>query len=560
MADDFYSLKGFVSYGALTNNDSGVISPIGELSLRSSTYAKDRALYVGTTDTSPATSAELTVFSSQSIEDDPVSVPAPVAAFLVEVSQWVYQMAVDGVFLSSTDSFRDAFTAQFTDETKSLVVGMMVTNGTIWMPSSITFFLQSDEIFGGSIPVGMEEVRIRLWFSDTHFRQSFDEYDIAFIGPVETLDDLFGYPLAVVNLLSQRTPPELTMKIAEVAGNSPYTVVNSYNFKYYHLGDATTQTPAYWTAVIWSEFGNNLDTLKIDLADWILGQSTHTREEWIEIFPDIFATTEFIITPFWNQYAIPNLTLDHAMYSPTVKVDDAAEFMQATAAGTGYTEEFVDDHMTFLSIAYKSIAAIACGGPENREEKYYLYNWIPDYLDVPTSSIDFDRMSAETRFWAMKIFAMLQVAENMTELTDIPSGMYRVRRLNRDGEEILYVGASIFDVQYLITSKKSLNTMYPPQDRNADPIEMLPDPSVSLTTLNGSKHFTLNVSAIGGTAPYTFSAVSSDIETGGTINPTTGFLDVTFLEFGTNSVHVTVTDFKGYSLTETYTVVSADGE
>lgn len=558
MADDFYSLKGFVSYGALANNDTGVISPIGELSLHSGTFAKDRALYTKATGTTPATSAELTVFSNLDPTGTDAAIPGAVSEFLSNVATWAYGLAVDGVFLSSIESFRDAFTTQYQDETASLIVGPMVTNGAIWLPSSITFYLVTDEVFGGTPPVGMEEYRVRLWFSDIYFRQSFDEYDIAFIAPVETLDDLFGYPLVVANLLAQRTPPELTMKIAEVAGNSPYTIVNSYNFKYYHLGNPSEQSPAYWTAVIWSEFGNNLDTLKIDLAGWILANSTHTREEWIEIFPDIFATTEFIITPFWNQFAIPNLTLDHAMYSPVIKVDDAAEYMQATAAGTGYTENFVNDHMTFLSIAYKSISAITCGGPENRDEKFYLYNWVPDYLDVPTSSIDFDRMSAQTRFFAMKLFAMLQVAEDMTELSDVPSGMYRVRRKNRNDEELLYVGASIFDVQYLVTSKKSLNTMFPPQDRNTDPIEMLPDPSVTLDTALGSKHLTLNISAMGGTGPYTYSAVSSDIEVGGSINPTTGFLDVTFTNFGTNTVHVTVVDHNGYSLTETYTVVCVD--
>ncbi len=556
MADDFYSLKGFVSYGALANNTYGVTAPIGELSLRSSTFAKDRAQIVGTTDTTPATSSELTVFSSRDVEGDPIAVPAAISSLLVDINNWIYKESVAGTFTSSTESFRTAFNTEFGDQTDDLVVGVMVTNSTIWMPSTITFFLNSNEVFGGTIPAGLESCRIRLWFSNDSFTLQYDEYDIAFIPPVENLDDLFLYPAQVVDLLAQRSPPELTAAVADAAGNSPYTILSSYNFKYYHLGAPQLQTSAYWTFIIWSDYGNNLDTMKVDLADWILAHSTHTREEWIQIFPDIFATTEFIITPLWNQYAIPNLTLENAMYSPVVKWADAKTFQMTTAAGQGYNESHVNGHLTFLSIPYKSIACLCLGGPENRDEKYQFWDFHPAYVNVPTASIDFDRMPSETRFWAMKMFAMLKVAEEMTELSDIPSGMYRLRRTNAASEEILYVAASIYDVQYLVASKKSLNTLHPPVDHSTQPMVILPDPTVTLTTPSGSKHLELNVSATGGTAPYHYAATSGDIEAGGEINPDTGFLNVTFLEFGTNHIDVTVTDARGFPLTATYTVVS----
>lgn len=559
MADDFYSLKAFVSYGALTNNAYGVTSPIGELSLRSGTFAKDRAHFIGATDTSPQTSAELTIFSSKLEDGTPTDAPAELSALLVEIGAWAYKQAVDGVFTSSTDSFRDIFEAQFGAKTNDLNVGIMVTNGTIWMPSYITFFLDSEEVFTNPVPAGFENARSRLWFSDAAFKQQYDEYNIAFVAPVAELDDLFQYPLQVVNLLAERTPAETTELVAQVAGNSPYTILTSRNFKYYHLGNPLEQTDAYWTFVIWSEYGNNLDTMKIDLAAWILANSTHTREEWIQIFPDIFATTEFIITPLWNQYAIPNLTLEQALYSPTVKLEDARTFMRATAAGTGYTNQHVDDHMTFLSMPFKSLACICIGGPENRDEKYHLYDVRTDFIDVPTSSLDFDRQSEETRNWAMKMFAMLNVAESMSETTDMPAGMYRLKRLNADNEEILYVAASIYDVQYLVTAKTSLNTMFPPVDRSASPIVVSPDPTVTLTQPAGDLHFQLNVSAVGGLAPYSYSASSGDIQAGGEIDPVTGALDVTFQNYGTNQIDVTVLDARGFPLTVTYTVVCPPG-
>lgn len=557
MADDFYSLKGFVNYGALANNAYGVTSPIGEMSLRSATFAKDRAQYVGQTDTVPATSSELTVFSSRDIEGDRVAVPAPISELLVEIMNWVYKESLAGTFTSSAESFRVNFNLDFGDQTDDLVVGPMVTGSSIWMPSYITFFLDSEEVFPGAVPAGFESSRVRLWFSDAAFAQQYDEYEIAFVAPVETLDDLFLYPAQVVDLLAARTPPETTDLISAAIGNTPNTALESYNFKYYHLGAPQTQTNAFWTFIIWSDYGNNLDTMKIDLAEWILANSTHDREEWIQIFPDIFATTEFILTPLWNQFAIPNLSLEHAMYSPLINAKEARVIQGGTAVGTAYTDVHVDDYMAFLSFPYKSLTCLIVGGPENRDEKFNLYDFHPTYLGVPTSSIDFMRMSQETQFWATKMFAMLKVAEVMTELSDIPSGMYRLRRTNSDDQEVLYVASSIYDVQYLVAAKKSVNEMFPPVDHSTQPLVVSPDPTVTLTTAPGSKLLELNVSVVGGIGPYHYAATSEDIVPGGTINADTGFLDVEFTDFGTNHIDITATDSRGFPITVTYTVISA---
>lgn len=154
------------------------------------------------------------------------------------------------------------------------------------------------------------------------------------------------------------------------------------------------------------------------------------------------------------------------------------------------------------------------------------------------------------------MLAMLSAAETMGEFTDVPPGMSRLRRTNAEGDEILYLVSNINDVQYLVVSKLSLNALYPPIDRTANPIVFTPDPSVVLTTPLGSKRLLLNVSVTGGTAPYTYSATSGDIEAGGEIDPITGFLDVTFREWGTNHIDVTVQDSRGFPSVANYTVIS----
>ena len=155
------------------------------------------------------------------------------------------------------------------------------------------------------------------------------------------------------------------------------------------------------------------------------------------------------------------------------------------------------------------------------------------------------------------MFAMLKVAEVMTELSDIPSGMYRLRRTNSDDQEVLYVASSIYDVQYLVAAKKSVNEMFPPVDHSTQPLVVSPDPTVTLTTAPGSKLLELNVSVVGGIGPYRYAATSEDIVPGGTINADTGFLDVEFTDFGTNYIDITATDSRGFPITVTYAVISA---
>lgn len=560
MAYDFFSIKAFVSYGALNSNAANVVSNLGELSLYCGTFAKDRQLITTNTETTPDTTADITIFTCNDTVPVKQVIPPVIEPLLKGIAKWCYGESINGTFSGMTNTFSSAFITEFGDRTEGLVVGGMVNKDLLWLPSYITFFVKTDVVYDPpeSMPEANNPMRVRLWFSDAAFSTQYDDFEINFIPPVDDIDSLLGSANVVAQQLGQRTPPELTMLIQDSADGKPFTVVRTLNFKYHYKNSFQQTANAYWTFVIWGAYGDNIDILRMRLAEWILANSAHTQAEWSAIFPDIFAATEFIVVPLWNQYAIPNLTLDYAMYSPSVTVEDAQTMLHGTAIGQDYTVQHVDDNASFLSVAYKSIACLAVGGPHNLDNKFVLMDVIPDYIAVPPSSIDFDRMSNATRNWAYHIFSMLLTAETMTEASDLPAGMMRVKRTNANNDEILYLVSTINDIQYLMVSKQSLNTLWPPVDRSANPIVFSPDPTVTVDTSVGIKRLQLNISVTGGTAPYTYSASSADIEPGGQIDPTTGYLDVTFTNWGTNTIDVTVTDSKGFPKTETYTVVSIE--
>ena len=561
--NDTYSAKGFVSFGAATNNAADQVAALGELSVRSETYSKDRLIFGGAAGSTPDTSVSLTVFSSRNTADGAsVAVASPYAEMLVQIGQWSYRQAINGDFTSDPEIYRQQILAEFTTKLADVDVGPMVQQGTMFLPEYVIFYLNKAAFTGYDwTPHGTlyDQSRFKLWFSDEAFQNQYDEYVIEFVAPITNLDDFFLLTANVRTNVEARTMPQWMDLIQAKAGEDPYTILKTMMFKWYDPNDEdrVTTINTNWSFLIYGAAGDNIDAIKSELAAWILANSTHTREEWVVIFPDIFTSTEFIVTPLWTQYSVPNKTLDPGVYSPVVNVPRAQMISHTTCTGTNYNNTHIDVNLAVVSCLYKSVALLIVGGPENIDGKFKFQEKWPDYMAVPTSSPDFNRMQPATQALVNKLYELLQAAEEMTEFSDVPPGITRLKRVNGAGETILYAVASIDNVQYLVVSKNSMERYYPV---TADPtaLALSPSPSVTLNTPTGSKRLQINISATGGVGPYHFTATSADISSGA-IDPNTGYLDVIFTNFGSNTIDVTVTDALENSFTGTYSVFSDEG-
>lgn len=560
--DDTYSVKGFVSFGAASNNAPDQVAALGELSSRSVTFAKDRQIFGGAAGSTPDTSVSLTVFSSRDVSDgDSVLVPQPYANAMVEIGQWAYRQAKNGDFTTDGDDFRQQILAEFLGEVADVEVGPMIQQGTdFYLPEYVIFYLNQSFYTGypwGGDAALFAQPRFKLWFSDAAFQDQFDEYTFEFVAPIANLNDFFLLPATVRNNVASRTMPQWMDLIQTKAGEDPYTILKTINFDYHDPADTTSKSATNWSFLIYGAAGDNIDALKNALAQWILDNSTHTREEWVVLFPDIFTSTEFIVTPLWTQYSVPNKTLDPGVYSPTTEVAKAIVISHTTCTGTSYDNTHIDVNLAVVGCLYKSIALLIVGGPENQDGKYKFYEKWPDYMVVPTSSPDFARMQPKTQELVNKLYGLLQIAEEMTEFSDIPPGYTRLKRINGAGETILYVVTSLDNVQYLCVAKTTMERYFPAA---ADPtaLALSPPATATLNTPTGSKRLQINIEASGGIEPYQYSAASTDIASG-SIDIDTGYLDVIFTNFGTNHIDVTVTDALLATHTSTYTVVCDDG-
>lgn len=465
---DTYSLKAFMAYGSMADNAKDEIAKLGELSVYSETYATDRLIFSGTTGGEVQTTVNCSVFSSIDTNGQHKDVPVDYSAILVAMGAWVYTQATSGQFTNDADAFSQQLTAEFGSVIHEVKVGAMVQQGTYWLPENLTFhFTQASN----TSPDYTSQSRVKVWFSDQAFRNQYDDYLIEIVPPLTPMDDFYKSMTNVDSELKARTIPELMDTVRQLADKAPYTVLRSIDFTWHDPNVEGNTLNTTWTFLIYGQAGNNIDAIKAQLVEYILTRSEHTRDEWAAVFPDIFTSTEFIITPMWDQYAVPNKTLIEGVYSPTVNDTRARSVAKATAVGPGYTQDYLDTYLNYSTVPYKSLAFLAIGGADNRGDIHQFLEQWPDYMTVSTTSLDFDRMQPKTQQWLDLFYKLLKVAEEMTDTTDIPVGMTRLHRTNDNGIPVLYVSATFDNVQYLVVAKSWLIT-------NSDSIPDAPPSSI----------------------------------------------------------------------------------
>lgn len=429
-----YTLKGFINIGTFADNTVGnVIHPVGEISKRSLTYSREVGQY------SKIEHPGLTLISmlSSTDEDGKVQVPNEMQDQTLRIAQWLYDRTIVGSQSTDRDQILADILVAFQQEASNFDCGNIVDDGRYTFPEWITWV---------NTAYNDGENRARVWFADASFQTQYDEYEIVVVPPIIPVDDFFKNPTIVKDLLSRRTFPEMVDLIQDARNDIQETVLRGEAFNYVNPNNSSDETPSDWSILIYGAAGNNIDSIKDALTEYVLENSTRTRDQWIKILPDLFKRTEVIVVPIWSEYAIPDRTLEKGIYSPIMNLNAVAEVVKAAAVG--YSDYHVSENVTVLGHPFKSLAIGSIGGPENRDDKYSLRDFFPDFISVPTHSVDFNRMSEKTQEWAYLLSEMLIIAEDMTRFSDVPLGMTRLFR-----EGVMYLVKNFDNVQYLVVVK-----------------------------------------------------------------------------------------------------------
>lgn len=427
-------LKGFVTLQSLLSNVPNVVSPVGEMSLWSQTYTKERGEYIH------PTLIDYRLTSTKNMDDvlGEVIVPQSLVDTTIKVVDDIKKYLLLYPKPYDLEHLRDTIQGDLVGQIQHLNLGPLVESAPIWFPEWISF-----------ISVADTTQSVKIWMSDEAFKWQYDEFEITVIPPIENLDDFFLSPTVVKNTIARVTYQEKLKRMQDAKGTNPETYVLSLPFDYVNPLNTIERTTTDWSVLIYGEEGNYIDHIKDAIIDYILSHSSHSRDEWEKILPDLFKRTEFIVLPRWDRYAVPELTFNSGIYGaisdPVESLDRAIRYIPF------YPSEFISSNLNILPHHYNNLTLNIINGLKNIEGKEKFHLLFSDYINVPTTSLDFNRMSEYTRKWCLGFYEQLLKAEVTTELMTVRRPYRKIRR----GDQ-LYIAWLYENVNYLVHCKTNL--------------------------------------------------------------------------------------------------------
>ncbi len=435
-----YTLKGFFTYDSMISNQLNNVSRFGELSQNSLSYSKDKLIY---SDGVIAPETSLVVFHTFR-DAARIEVPLLISNNALSIGGWLLERATAGQIPVDGYLLRQQLNAEFATTAGSFEVGAVLDNFGTKMPEWIRYV---DSTTG-------EANIITIWLSDESFSNQYDSFSIEVVTPLDNLNDFFKDPILVKQALSLYDLVEKTDEVQSKRGQYPFTLIKTFKYDYVNPTNHDDLTPSYWIVIIYGQAGNNPDLIREAIVAKVLAGSTHTRDEWAAILPDLFRTTEFIFTPLWLQYSIPNHEFQAGIYSPTIDPRENLALFKRTARGSGYSPLYVENRYELTTNIYKSIAMGVIGNPDNRDGITQFSDKFPDYILSTNNTPDFNRMSAITAEWCNLFGRLLLAAETMTQYTAVPVGLSRIIR---DG--IVYASGFYKNVNYLVVAKPTVENL-----------------------------------------------------------------------------------------------------
>lgn len=436
-----YQMKGFIRIPSLADNVPGVVAPLGELSTYAATYAKEKGIYVHSVNGNEH-HVNLVTFVSRN-DTGPLPADRRFTDYVLELSQWLY----DTGLTTDWDESASEIVRKLNNRYPDLVgtnAGRVVQDGQLWLPEWVSFRIADSTL---------EANEIKLWFADAAFRRQYDEYEIHVIPPLLRLDDFFDSAEAVQEKLAARPMAVLVDESQTIADRNPYSLARVMEYDWHEPANNLKTLNTNWMILVYGEAGNSVDLIQDAIIAYIEANTQRTRDEWIEIFPDIFKTTEFTLIPMWHRFALPDRALATGVYSPTTSVKEALDLTHAICKT--YPSAHRTKYTCVNAVVYNSLNVVSCGGPENRNQHYQLSTLMPDYIAVQTTSPDFNRMSPKTQGWVRFLNNLLLGAEVLSPNSDVPIGFTRLVRDN-----VLYLVGNYDKVQYLAVTKHHMITKY----------------------------------------------------------------------------------------------------
>lgn len=432
-------IKGFVTIESLVDNTPGNVAILGQLSSWSRTYSREKGEYQN----SDVPGYQLTSFKSvDTTANTPVVVDDTQAKEILSIVRECYSYATSHIRPYNSLDFKNEILVAFFQRIANFDFGNFIDNGALALPEWISW---TSTEYGNN--------QIKVWLSDESFKSQYDEYTIQVIPPLDDLNHFFFAYGLVLQELQSETLPMFMDKIQTTKSVHPETYTRILTFDFFNTLNVAQKYTTNWGVLIYGQQGDNIDSIKDAITEYILANSTHTRAEWETILPDLFKRTEFVILPRWDKIAVPNQTSLSSLYQSMQDPNECVTF--AKNAVSFYDSAFIQNNLTVFPYDYKELMLLAINGDTNIAEAATLVGLFPDYIPEPSTSIDFSRMTINTQNWVLFLQQLLMVAEITTIYTTVPNYM---RKLTRDGN--VYITAIYNNINYLVAARSNV-AIYP---------------------------------------------------------------------------------------------------
>lgn len=428
-----YSLKGFIKLKTLVSNAPGVTSALGELSTLSLTFSKEKGDYEDTN----FPDVKLVSFSSKDTTTGPLAVSGTYSAHVLGIAQRLFNTAQTNGLNTTLPILLNDILNNFASTVNNLESGPLVSGHQLKLPEWVSW---NNPALGAN--------KIKIWFNDAAFRRQYDEYEIKIIPPVEDLNDLFRDSTVVQASLDKMTPTKLMEKIHSIKEGHPETVIRAETFRYQNVNNINFTKDITWYVVVYGQGGDNTDVIREQILSFNLANSNYNDTQWRVITPDIYRITEFTIVPNWLLQAIPDRTVQAGIYSPFMSPKQMIDGFKSKFPG--FAVPHVDNHLQVFTHPYKTIAMSSLGGEDNKDNKFKLTDYFPDYTAFGTPSVDFNRMAVPTQEWSYLLQELLIIAENDNEYSELPVNTRRVIR-----NDNTFIVRNFNGVQFLVYAKSN---------------------------------------------------------------------------------------------------------
>jgi len=424
-------IQGFVTKDSFIINQDGQVNEFFELSPLSLTFSKERGEYqsianVGdilhtftTRDTTTGLGFTLDAVSVS----DTLSITGAILAYC------------SGNTFSSTE-FINFIRTSFNGKIVNFTHGALYEGNLYSIPDWSAWTL-------------MDGTEVRIWHRDEAFQNQYSFYEIVTVAPLDNIDQFFSRYSDMVSRISALSISAVMERIQTAKGVYPDTYTRILTFKLHNQNNVDQSIDTQWGVLVYGKNGDNIDSIKDAIVDFLLNNSTHSEAEWKVIFPEIFMRTEFAFYPRWDKVAIRNTAELGSIYSAVYKPTDMLDHVISNSPSP-ITQTFASNNLSVMPFDYKSITCGVICGSTNLAAIDDITEIFPDYIPVNTSSLDFNRMSHSTREWVLKMVELIRIAETVTEYSTVINPM---RRVTRNGK--LFVCFVYDNVNFLVSAKKN---------------------------------------------------------------------------------------------------------